>query len=551
MAGPVRGTGSKERLETRKWEKLFLTFSITTTNTSTIGLIFISDSFHILPEAATNIGGTAVKLKTSIRETTQSRQLRENGMEKDNGLYELIYEYYESRILFGILKYGDQLSSVPKICASFRRGRNTVLAALDKLEEKGYIVTEERKVARVVYRADEATYRRNAANYFVPRREGILDFPCAGNLLFLPVWEAGLQNLERSAGTDMGTDTRGRQSLARSNTMPGSAKNLLDILCTFHNDLLLDLYWQFLRYINFLFDQGSGKPLLWHSDGEQGFDCSYLNLQRRVLNFVASYSADHPLENREQIPFKWTIYRRRPQVRYTLAALIIREILWERFPVGGYLPSMTKMAEQYQVSLSTVRRALSVLHALGVTRPYMGIGIRVSLEPADSDILATSEIQENLRLHGEGLQILALTVRRVTIFTVESATDEKREKLLQELKKLERKTSGILCMDVLLSFISRECPSVIIRECYGKLRELIAWGYIVSAVCMGSGQLDTDFADVITQLESDLQAGDLNRFAGGWQSFIESRMNFFHSRFPFKESGQTGTAGLKSIEEKV
>ena len=65
------------------------------------------------------------------------------------------------------------------------------MAALDKLEEKGYIVTEERKVARVVYRADEATYRRNAANYFVPRREGILDFPCAGNLLFLPVWEAG------------------------------------------------------------------------------------------------------------------------------------------------------------------------------------------------------------------------------------------------------------------------------------------------------------------------------------------------------------------------
>ena len=436
---------------------------------------------------------------------------------------------------------------MPKICASFRRGRNTVLAALDKLEEKGYIVTEERKVARVVYRADEETFRRNAANYFVPRREGILDFSRAGNLLFLPLWEAGLQNLQRSAGKN----TRGRQSCARKDTIPRSAKIFEDILYTFHNDLLLDLYWQFLRYINFLFYQENGKRRPPHRAGEPGFDCSYLNLQREVLNFVASYSADHPLENREQIPFKWTIYRRRPQVRYTLASLIIREILWGRFPVGSYLPSMTKMAEQYQVSLSTVRRALSVLHALGVTRPYMGIGTRVSLEPADSDILATSEIQENLRLHGEGLQILALTVRSVTIFTVESATDEKRKKLLQELKKLEQKTSSILCMDVLLSFISRECPSVIIRECYGKLRELITWGYIVTAVWMESGQLDSDFSDVITQLEADLQAGDIDGFAGGWQSFLESRLNFFHSKFPFRESGQSGTAGLQSIEEKV
>ena len=41
-------------------------------------------------------------------------------MEKNNELNELIYEYYKSRILFGIYRYGEQLKSVPQICASFR-----------------------------------------------------------------------------------------------------------------------------------------------------------------------------------------------------------------------------------------------------------------------------------------------------------------------------------------------------------------------------------------------------------------------------------------------
>lgn len=478
-------------------------------------------------------------------------------MEKDNGLYELICEYYESRIRFGIFRYGDQISSVSQICASFRLGRNTVLAALKKLEEKGYIVTEERKVARVAYRAGEEVFRKNAADYFLPRREGILDFHRARMQLFRPMWEAGLKNL----GQGDEPHTGGRQSLLRSDTIPPSAKNFVDILRTFHNDLLLNLYWQSLRYINFFYrprigDQTCAEARELPVQGVmeeqwQSLEYSYQKIQGEVLNFIDSYSKEHHLENIRQIPFRWTIYRRRPQVRYTLASIMIREILWGHFPVGSYLPSLPNLAKQYQVSESTVRRALDVLHAMGVTRPEMGIGTRVCLEPADSGILEKSEIRENLRLHGEALQILALTVRSVTRFTVESLTPQKREELLEEIKKLERKTSGILCVDVLLSFISRECPSGMIRECYGKLRELIAWGYLVSAVWMVSGQLDSDFQDIITQLEADLQAGDSDGFAVGWQSFIESRMNLFHSKFPFQEQGQAGTAGPSAIEEKV
>ena len=89
-----------------------------------------------------------------------------------------------------------------------------------------------------------------------------------------------------------------------------------------------------------------------------------------------------------------------------------------------------------------------------------------------------------------------------------------------------------------------------IRECYGKLRELIAWGYLVSAVWMGAGQLNRISMTPSRKLAADLQDGDLDGFAAGWQSFIESRMNLFHSKFPFQEQGRAGTAGPSDIEER-
>lgn len=460
-------------------------------------------------------------------------------MNKNEGLSVLIYEYYESRILFGIYRCGELLPSVPQICATFRLGRNTVQSALDRLEKMGYIRTEERKVAKVIYEGTEERYRKNVADYFVPRTEGILDFQYAGEFLFLPLWKIGVKNL----GMDTPGNAYWEQYTVRG-TLPAPSRIYFDVLHTFHNDLIQNLYWQCLRYNNFLYPKRKEKedagalagllPLTDLSELKQAMDDYFSETQEEVLAFAEFAREKYHLEAAVQIPFQWTIYRRRPQMRYTLASRIIREILWERYPAGTYLPSLPQMAERYQVSLSTVRRTVDVLNAMGITRTYMGIGTKVCLEPVEIDLMNVSEIRENLRLHGEGMEFLALTVRGVTLFTLESATEEKRKELGQNIVKLQGKTSGILCIDVLLSFISSECPSMVIRECYGKLRELTAWGYILSAILMRDGQLNMNFTDFISQLVKDLEYGDFSAFADRWQSFIGNRTDFFYSKFPFR-----------------
>ena len=460
-------------------------------------------------------------------------------MEKTNELYELLYEDFESRILFGFYRYDEQLLSLQQLRDIFHMGRNTVQSALDKLEKNGYIETQERKIARVAYRGTREVFRENTAKYFVPRKEGILDFCYAGELLFNPMWEIAIHNPDADI-VDYLKKIHGAES-AMMVAMP--IKLYLDVLRTFHNDLLLNLYWQCLRYLNFLYP--SKREIRTGTIAEEvlsvrtmddlktEFDSYIDSAQNKVIDFIESARGEYHLEAVPQIPFKWNIYRSRPQVRYTLATVVIREIIWERYPVGSYLPSLPNMAEQYQVSLSTVRRTVAVLNSLGVTRTYMGIGTKVCLEPMDLNLLKKDEIRENMLLHGEGLQILALTVRGVALFTLESATKEKRDELLQEIRKLHGKTSSILCIDVLLSFISRECPSAMIRECYDKLRELAVWGYILSAVLMSTGQLDNDLSDFIGRLEKDLQSGDLASFSDEWKFFIMDRLNYFYLKFAF------------------
>lgn len=459
-------------------------------------------------------------------------------MKENNEVYRLIYEYFESRILFGIFRYGERLTSVPRICASFRVARNTVQAAMDKLESNGYIKTGGRKAAEVVYRGNEETFRKNAAKYFVPRREGILDFCHMDELLFQPLWEKGLPVLM----DDVQSDTYAQADTARVVVLPTPTKLFFDVLYTFHNGLLLSLYWQCLRYLNFLYPRRNEERVSYSMERTLSQDEIHTmksmynlysdNLQTEVLNFVGHVYDKYHLEHVTQIPFQWTIYRRRPQIRYTLASTLIREILCGKYPVDSYLPSLPRLAEQYGVSVSTVRRTLDVLHSLGMTKACMGIGIKVCLEPADKEITNAPEIRENLRLHGEAMQILALTVRGVLLFTLEAAAKEKKEAFLQNISQLHGKNNSILCIDVLLCFISSECLSESIRECYGKLRELAAWGYIFSAVLRGNGQLNINLTDFISRLEMYLQTDNFTAFAGQWQSFIEDRMHFFYAKFP-------------------
>ena len=96
-------------------------------------------------------------------------------MKTDSGRYQLVYDYYETRILYGFYIRGEHLPSILKICAIFQLAPATVRSRAEAAGKRGYIKVAARKAAEVVYKARPGQFRKNAAEYFVPRKEGIID----------------------------------------------------------------------------------------------------------------------------------------------------------------------------------------------------------------------------------------------------------------------------------------------------------------------------------------------------------------------------------------
>lgn len=449
-------------------------------------------------------------------------------MKKETGLQQLVYDYFETRILFGFYRYGDKIPSIQQIGSMFHLGRTTVRAALSLLEKEGYIVTEERKTAVVVFQAGRDSFEENAAKYFIPRIEGMKDFEKAGLLLFVPLWEEGLRRWEQKKW-----ELFRKEDFSLPARVPLPVKLYIMALSTLDNTLILNLYWEAIRYVRFPYlvsetDKKIGVADLKDITGEtmiallnQEFETSYGYAEKGVFEFVEKAKIKYGLKDAKPIPFQWSVYRQRPQMRYTLASLIIREIMAGRYPQGGYLPTLIQMQEQFGVSLTTVRRTLSLLEELGITKSYQGKGTMVCMEPANMDF-SRSGIRKGFILYMESLQLLSLTIYGISLCTLQSAPKEKRSELNEKLRKLRKDKKSCNCFELYLMFITEECPLAMIRECYGKLRELLAWGYPFTVLRLDLEKLDEGYSETLRRMEEHLEKDNLTAFSKDWRELMES-----------------------------
>lgn len=446
-------------------------------------------------------------------------------MKADSRIFKLVYEYYEARILYGFYRYGDHLPSIAKIGAIFHLAPATVRMALTQLEKNGYIQVDARKAAWVVYNADPATFRENAAKYFVPRKEGIVDIMRSGKLLFEPMWEAGLNCFEESEWDEL------RKEIIQP--IEGQVSMIVEFylvtLSALDNKLVLNLYWEMIRYICFPYLCGEKRISLELKDSSKNEVISALKealgnscdtAVNGLLSFIDESRVRYHLEDTGQIPFRWDIYRQRPQYRYTLVSHIISEITSGKYPKGTYLPSLPKMAALYGVGQNTIRRTLSILESLGITKSYQGKGTLVSLNPSDIDF-SRKEIEEGMRLYRESLQLLALTIRGVSLLTLKSVEKEELVLLTDEFTRLHHEGKSYLCFEICLAFIEEKCPLAMVRECYGKLRGLLAWRYPFTILRYGNLSLKNQYYQIIGEAEAHLREGRLEEFADDFKLLIE------------------------------
>ena len=253
-------------------------------------------------------------------------------MKGSNELYRLVYDYYATRILFGFYTYGDAMPSIHKICVQFRLAVPTVRTAFTYLERDGYIQVEASKVARVVYKAAPARIMKNIVDYFLPREDGLNDIGVAGRILIEPLFTRGLQRWEE----DQWNQLREWLTNPSPDTLFMPIELYILALSALDNKLLLNLYWEMVRYLCFPYlseDQAAWKLSL----EELGIQTNeelihylkaeyfkvYTKTAVDLFSFLKTVRPQYAPPEPEPVPFQWSLYRQRPQIRYSLAASII------------------------------------------------------------------------------------------------------------------------------------------------------------------------------------------------------------------------------------
>jgi DNA-binding transcriptional regulator YhcF (GntR family) len=89
-------------------------------------------------------------------------------------LFSYLYNAITTQIKIGNYKYGESLPSYRKICEIYNVGIRTVKDVLAVLKDEGYVETEERKSAVVVYRPSRRVDSKPVKD-LIAKRTALLD----------------------------------------------------------------------------------------------------------------------------------------------------------------------------------------------------------------------------------------------------------------------------------------------------------------------------------------------------------------------------------------
>lgn len=373
-------------------------------------------------------------------------------MHNEPAFCNLIYEYFVLRFQFQNYQYGDSLPSIDTLCRKFNVSPLTVKAALRRLQEDGYVSIRHGKCTQVTFQQSDEEFRKFKLDFFSDRISLYADFYKALDLIFLPLYAEGFQHMDKK-------DFSYLHSIAQRLDPDDFVNFYCFILHKMKNPLALNLFWETSLFLGF--------PSL--SQGEIARFYNVESVRNRMLQLIKSgrqkdlnliCGAQAALEQdiadkfiqcwkqqigeeteMESISFQWRIYRNRPQICYSLATQILHHIYLGEYREMDFLPSYQTMAEQYGVSLSTIRRTIHVLNEIGAVRSINGKGTYIySLEEKGSaPNFDHSSLRRNLAYFIQAFELLKLSIEGVSRTILPTLTLEVRKDLICQLKNLLQK----------------------------------------------------------------------------------------------------------------
>ena len=401
--------------------------------------------------------------------------------------YNLIYDYYKCHILFGQLHQGDLLPTIEQIGNTFQVAPQTVRNALKKLQQDNLIFVSPGRHTEVIYKTTPSEALQYTQNYYLARKDEINVVYHIAVLLLTPFFYAGCQKLTDNDLMQILRVCREKGSNIVSISMFCCEIMLLAVDNQLINTLFSDVvsFFQFpcmasfseessLEYQEYYNMTVSSCEALDRAGLFQAFAGFQALTQTTLLAFITEAAKTTPKP--KQISFHWQTYRDRPQHCHTLAAKMIYGIISGQYWEGKMLPSYENLALELSVSVSTVRRTVSLLRDMGLIYSMNGVGNRIVFSPPNYEKLQRPTIQKNIVMARESAEILLVVFKNVVDREFSKLTNE----LIQEMKKILSDKKNCCVLDVailLMDYLMVLYPLSSFFETFGKLSGFLLLSY--------------------------------------------------------------------------
>lgn len=407
-----------------------------------------------------------------------------------------VYQDIVTEIYTGELVPGDTLPPLPELCEKYYVGRNTMRAALQMLQENGYILNSPGKRAEVIYDLDNPERQKQYIQELSNRKDAILDAYETLAVLMPDILAASLQ---RASAQDIAAllslleDTIQNLSCITERELFRVLHRLYRAaLCLSQNPLMTDLYEALFRFVQIplsgdlrmgsvhatvkiirLILRELGKRLAAKDVRQLKKMIAYFCRMIRVFTNTRLTRLCAGVSPANQVQLIWVTGREQDYLYARVVADTLKKINEGRYRPGDSLPSYADLAKQFAVSEKTSRKAISILQQLQIVKTANGRRAKICSRSEHSHTLFLHDefLRRNCLMFLKALHIVTIICKTVVGLAVPHLDREKMRHLQNNLQPEPR-----LSLEALLNLIVFSVPSPTVRHVCLRLNDIMAWG---------------------------------------------------------------------------
>lgn len=452
---------------------------------------------------------------------------------------QVVYSVLKTQIQFGFYRSGDVLPSIETAASDFFVSVDTMRAAYLQLQREGFVTISTNIGTTVIKDYGKQEIEQNIQTFYAQRKHALIDLSRSLRPLLGHAQWIGFQNVP----ADIYSRIHGLES---STSRPEITvfKHIVQAYTALGNNLLLRLVWQIFMFCEVPFIIMPDNP--WRAFALKEFspcslDCcmkqdwdslrelvfaSQDSLSLALCRFYDQRITMPPPE--QEIPFQWNSYDKASQICYSLAMDLLISINKGRYPANTLLPSLSKLSHERQVSVSTVRRALTLLNGVGATRSMKRIGTRVlPLSETTRNCDFTSPVvRKRLLDMAQSLQFLTLSCRDIAKDTIRVLGEEELQMYRKRLSSLKDRQCYDLIGYTSMDFLTGSAPYQAVRTIYKELLQMLFWGYSLRNIWKNEASRITCYLPFFEEFDRSLAEKDAIYFSGKLEELMVQEFHF-------------------------